>query len=122
MKKMPYSKYKSKIGYCDNKDLPTMRDLKGGHYVYIRKVYKNGTCDVNIVTSLEDKDKTINHRRIQNVRRGNTYPIPLYDSNFTRWSGINKKPVKNVKMSNIKDVGKKRIKKRHNFFIGKFLQ
>ena len=30
--------YKGKIGYCDNVNLPGMRKIPGGHYVYIRAV------------------------------------------------------------------------------------
>lgn len=113
-------KIKNKIGYCDNRFLGINK--LGGHYVYIRKVNNNGTCDVNVVTSLEDKNSRFDLKKLKQVKRGNTYAIPKYDTNFSRWSGINKIPIKNVKLNNIKDIGKKRIKKRHKFFIGKFMQ
>ena len=113
---------KNKIGYCENKNLKGLQHLSGGHYVYIRKVNKNGTCDVNVVTSLEDERHNFNFDKLKQVKKGNTYSIPKYDSNFSRWSGINKKPIKNVKISSIKDIGKKKIKKRHHFFIGKFMK
>ena len=51
-------KIKNKIGYCDDKDLGIKKS--GGHYVYINSVNKNGTCNVNVVTSLENKDKKFN--------------------------------------------------------------
>lgn len=111
---------KNKIGYCNNKALRINKP--GGHYVYIRKLNKNGTCDVNVVTSLEDKNSRFDLKKLKQVKRGNTYAIPKYDTNFSRWSGINKVPIKNVKLNNIQDIGKKRIKKRHRFFIGKFMQ
>lgn len=114
-------KIKNKVGYCENKDLQGLQHLKGGHYVYIRKVNKNGTCDVNIITSLENKDHKFDFEKLKQVKKGNTYAIPKYDANFSRWSGVNKMPVKDVKVSKIKDIGKKKIKKRHNFFIGKFM-
>lgn len=111
---------KNKIGFCNNKDLGIKK--AGGHYVYINSVNKNGTCNVNVITSLEDKDKKFNLKKLRHVKYGDTYSIPIVDSNFTRWSGINKTPIKNVKSNMIKDIGKKKIKKRHFFFIGKFLK
>lgn len=114
---------KNKIGYCRNKHLKGVKGKKNkGHYVYIRQVNVDGTCDVNVITSLEDKDKNITPSKIKQVRRGNTYPIPYYDANFTRWSGVNKTPIKNVNQKYIKDIGKKKIKKRHYFFINKFMK
>ena len=81
---------KNKIGFCNNKDLGIKK--AGGHYVYINSVNKNGTCNVNVITSLEDKDKKFNLKKLRHVK----YMI--------------------------KDIGKKKIKKRHFFFIGKFLK
>lgn len=115
-------KIKNKIGYCDNKDLKGLEKIPGGHYVYIREVHKDGTCDVNIVTSLEGKDKLVDLKKIKRVRNGNTYPLPKNDATFTRWSGINKDLIKNVDILKIEDIGKKKIKKRHHFFIGKFMK
>lgn len=119
---MKNSKLKGKIAYCDNKNLPGLKHLKGGHYVYIREVDKNGKCSVNIVTSLENDNKDLQLNKIKQVRKGNTYPIPKIDGTFTKWSGINKNPIKNVNVENLIDVGKKQIKRRHHFFIGKFLK
>ena len=113
-------KIKNKIGYVDNKYLGINKPK--GHYVYIRKVNKNGTCDVNVVTSLEDKNAKFDFNKIKQVKKGNTYPIPKYDTNFSRWSGINKKPISNVPINKLQDIGKKKIKKRHHFFIGKYMQ
>ena len=111
---------KNKIGYCDNKDLGINKN--GGHYVYIRKVNNNGTCDVNVITSLEDKNKNFNLNKLSQVKKGNTYPIPKYDANFKLWSGVTRKSIKDVKTDRIIDIGKKGIKKRHFFFIGKFFK
>lgn len=111
---------KNKIGYVDNRYLGI--DRPNGHYVYIRKVNNDGTCDVNVVTSLEDKNRHITPSKIKQVKNGNTYPIPLFDTNFSRWSGINKKPISNVPINMVQDIGKKKIKKRHYFFIGKYLK
>ena len=115
-------KIKNKIGYCDNRNLRGLEHITGGHYVYIRKDNKNGTCDVNVITSLEDKNKNLKIDKLKQVKRGNTYAVPFRDATFTRWSGINKKPIKNVKTSKIEDIGRKKIKRRHFFFIGKFLK
>ena len=117
-----YRKLKGKIAYCDNKNLKGLEHLKGGHYVYIRNVDKNGLCDVNVVTSLEDNNGKFDFAKLKHVKRGNTYSIPKYDSNFTRWSGINKTPICGVQVASLVDIGKKKIKKRHHFFIGKFMK
>ena len=113
-------KIKNKIGFCDNKYLKINRP--SGHYVYIRKVNKNGTCDVNVITSLEDKQGNFKYNKLKQVKKGNTYALPKYDTNFSQWSGVNKKPINNVKISYIKGIGQKKIKKRHHFFIGKYMK
>lgn len=115
-------KIKNKVGYCSNKDLRIKSKTSKGHYVYIREVHKDGTCDVNTITSLEDKNGHFNLSRFKQVKKGNTYPLPQTDTNFSRWSGINKVPIKNVNINSILDIGKKKIKKRHNFFIGKYMK
>ena len=112
-------KHVGKIGYCDNSDLGINK--VGGHYVYIREIY-GSKCSVNIITSLEKFAGHFDYAKISHVKKGNTYPIPKYDANFTVWSGINKTPIKNVLVSKIKDIGKKQVKTRHLFFIGKFLK
>ena len=114
------NKLKGKIGYCDNKDLGINK--KGGHYVFINSINKNGTCDVNVMTSLEDGRANVDLRKIKHVRKGNTYPIPFYDANFKLWTGVNKTPIRNVQIDKISNIGKKKIKRRHLFFIGKFLK
>lgn len=101
---------KNKIGYVDNKYLGINRPK--GHYVYICKVNNDGTCDVNVVTSLEDRNHRYDFEKIKQVRKGNTYPLPHYDTNFVRWSGVTHKPIKNVPIDKVQDMGKK-IKKRH---------
>jgi hypothetical protein len=111
-----------KIGYCDNKNLNGLKTLNGGHYVYIRSINKEtGLCAVNTVTSLEADKECYKHNKLRHVRKGNIYSIPVYDANFTRWSGITKSPIRDVKITDIKDIGKKKIRARHKFFIGKFL-
>lgn len=109
------------IGYCDNKYLEGLGNIPGGHYVYIREVHKNGTCDVNVFTSLEKNGK-YRDNKIKHIKYGLIYPIPKNDGNFSKWTGCSNNMIKNVNISNIKDVGKKKIKKRHHFFIGKYMR
>lgn len=110
-------KHVGKIAYCDNIDLGI--GTSGGHYVYIRKV-NDQKCDVNVITSLEDHKGRFNYSKIVHVRKGNTYPIPKRDANFTLWSGVTKTPIKNIPISKLKHIGKKSIKRRHHFYIGKY--
>ncbi len=119
-------KLTGKIGYCDNKTL-RLRDksgnyLKGGHYVYIREDNRNGTCNVNVVTSLEERSGKYSLRKLKQVRNGNIYVIPKKDATFTRWSGVNCNAIKNIPVANILDIDKKKLRKRHRFFIGKFMK
>ena len=80
------SRYKKtnvgKIGYCDNKTLGIKgadgKILNGGHYVYIREV-NGGKCNVNVITSLEDKYGNFNNFKLGKVKRGYLYPIPKND-------------------------------------------
>lgn len=113
-----------KIGFCYNTDLGLKdnngRPLRGGHYVYIRKLNGN-RCDVNVITSLEDERGKLLPQKISKARRGMLYAIPVSDTNFERWSAINLDGnITNVKVSKIKNIGAKSIKKRHRFFVGKF--
>lgn len=111
-------KIKGKIGYCDNQDLRQLRMNTGGHYVYIRKVRSNGVCDVSTCTSLEDASRNIKYSKMTHVRNGEIYPIPKNDANFAKWTGINKN-IMRVHKSKIKDIGKKKFKRKHYFPIGK---
>lgn len=116
--------YVDKIGYCDNKSLGlTDKDgkpLKGGHYVYIREMNGN-KCDVNVITSLEDKNEWYQMEKIHKVKRGMLYPIPKEDATFPRWSAVNLDGnINDVRVSDIKDIGKKQIKSRHKFYVGKY--
>ena len=120
-KKIPLNKYLNKIGYCDNKHLEGIR-FKGGHYVYISSINRNGTFNVNTITSLEDKKGKFDFSKIKSVRSGKIYPIPKNHSNFPLWSGIDSRTKRNVNPRNIKNIGKRQIKRRHFFYIGKFMK
>lgn len=112
----------NKIGYIDNKYLPTLRNVKGGHYVYIREYdKKTKKCVVNTITSLEDKKRKLKKQRIHEVKLGNIYSVPRKDIGLPLWSGISANPIKNVDVSKIKEIGKVKMRKRHFFFIGKFM-
>ena len=116
--------YVGKIGYCDNRTLgikgADSKLLNGGHYVYIREV-KGGKCNVNVITSLEDKNGNFNNFKLGKVKRGYLYPIPKNDIDLPRWSAVNLDGnINDIKVSDIKNVGSKKIKTRHKFFVGKF--
>ena len=116
--------YVGKIGYCDNRTLGIKgadgKPLSGGHYVYIRE--KNGNkCNINVITSLEDKNGNFNNFKLGKVKRGYLYPIPKNDIDLPRWSAVNLDGnINDIKVSDIKNVGSKKIKTRHKFFVGKF--
>lgn len=116
--------YVGKIGYCDNRTLGIKgadgKPLSGGHYVYIRE--KNGNkCNINVITSLEDKYGNFNNFKLGKVKRGYLYPIPKNDIDLPRWSAVNLDGnINDIKVSDIKNIGSKKIKSRHKFFVGKF--
>lgn len=116
-------KIKGKIGFCDNKTLGICdgrgNPLVGGHYVYIREVRGN-KCNVNVITSLESNNK-FNFDKLNKVKRGYLYPIPKGDANFSRWSAINLDGnIKGISVSKIHNIGDRKMKTRHKFFVGKF--
>ena len=116
--------YVGKIGYCDNRTLGIKgadgKPLNGGHYVYIRE--KNGDkCNINVITSLEYQNGNYNAKKIRKVRDGKIYAIPKSDADFSRWSAINLDGNMNdIPISRIHNIGEKKIKSRHKFFVGKF--
>lgn len=116
--------YVGKIGYCDNRTLGIKgangKPLNGGHYVYIRE--KNGDkCNINVITSLEDKYGNFNNFKLGKVKRGYLYPIPKTDANFKEWSAINLDGnIKNIPVARIQNIGIKSIKNRHRYYVGKF--
>ena len=65
--------YVGKIAYCDNATLGITDvygvPINGGHYVYIRKVNGN-KCDVNVITSLEDKHGYYYFEKLHKAKRG----------------------------------------------------
>ena len=113
-----------KIGYCSNAALG-MRDkygkpMRGGHYVYIREV-NDDRCNVNVITSLEDRSGLYDFSKLRKVKFGMLYPVPQGDANFTRWSAINLDGnINGIKVADIKNIGLKSMKRRHRFFVGKF--
>lgn len=115
-RKAKFKDVRGKIGYCDKYDLPFVANT--GHYVYIRKHNKKtGRCVVSTCTSIENKSGYRNNK-IFAIKTGNLYPIPLNDSNFAKWTGINKNTY-DVDIGKIQKIGVKSIKKRHHFIIGK---
>ena len=117
-------RYVGKIGFCDNSVLNiTDKDgkpIKGGHYVYIREVNGN-TCNVNVITSLENKNEFFQMEKLKKVKRGMLYPIPKDDANFAQWSAVNLDGNKNnIPLSKVNNIGYRSMKVRHRFFVGKY--
>ena len=126
-------KINAKIGHVNNADLPPLKSMPGGHYVYVKA--KGGNVSVHTVTSIERKRKDRSHqiplktgkkgetryvssRKLRQIRDGTIYPIPVKDANFKLWSAFRKKPIKNVPVSKINFSTKKKVKRKH-FFIFK---
>lgn len=114
-----------KIGYCDNAALGIKgidgKPLRGGHYVYIRELNGANKCNVNVITSLEDRRGNFDNFKLGKVKRGFLYPVPKDDANFTQWSAVNLDGnINGVKISDIQNIGSKQIKRRHKFFVGKY--
>lgn len=122
-KKPTPKKVVGKVGYCDNRTLGIKNkqgNYLGGHYVYIRAA-KDGKCDVNVITSLENSVGTFYPDKINKVRNGYLYPIPKKDGDFKQWSAVNLDGnVKNIPITKIQNIGKKGFKDRHKFYVGKF--
>lgn len=113
-----------KIGFCDNKTLGLVgmdgKSLKGGHYVYIREMRGN-KCNVNVITSLEDKHGNFDNFKLGKVKRGYLYPVPQTDTDLIRWSAVNLDGnINGLKIKDIKNIGSRKIKQRHKFFVGKY--
>ena len=114
---MSKKKYKGKIGYVKDIDLG-IKNSDRGHYVYVRE--DNGNkLKINIITSLEDENHVFNKNRIKKIKKGLLYPIPFKDANFNRWSAFDL-TTKNIDKSKILQIGKRKVKRRHKIFVGKF--
>lgn len=116
-RKTKTSKHIGKIGWCDSNVL----GLSRGHYVYIRKV-KNGKCDVNTFSSIEDRNGRIKIPKVNYIKEGKLYPIPKKDTTLPRFSGIDKRVIRNISIHDIKHKGSKTIKGRHKHYINKYMK
>jgi len=125
-----YDFIKNKVGWCPNKYLPGVNSKSKGHYVYIRDINKDGTCNVNVITSLEEmkfdeiehKNKFVyNLKKLRQVKMGNTYPIPIKDSNFGKWAGVNADVIQNVESNKITKIGVLKFDDKHKPYINKYM-
>ena len=116
-KKLKRNKHVGKIGWCDSNVL----GLSRGHYVYIRKV-KKGKCDVNTFSSIEDRSGRIEISKVNYIKEGKLYPIPKKDISLPRFSGIDKRVIKDISIHDIKYKGSKTIKGRHKHYIDKYMK
>lgn len=117
MARRKQNKYVGKIGWCDSNVL----GLRSGHYVYIRKV-KDGKCEVNTFSSIEDRNGRIEFPKVRYIQNGNLYPIPKNDTTLPRFSGIDKRVIKNISIQDIKHKGNNKIKGRHKHYIHKYMK
>jgi signal peptidase I len=111
------SRHTGKIGWCNSNALK----LRKGHFVLIRRV-KGLRCDVNTFSAIEDHSKNIEIPKVKLIKRGALYPIPTSDINLPRFSGLDKRVIKNVKLSDIKQKDKYRIKNRHIHYINRYMK
>lgn len=118
MKRYSPKYYEGKVGWCDKDTL----GLSLGHYVFIRKIKKNGLCDVNTLTSIEDNDGYFNISKIKKIKNGVIYPIPKSDDTLRKFGGVDKRVIKNVPINKIQNLGFNSIKKRHHYYIKKYLK
>ena len=85
-----------RIAKIKTQDLPIVHSANEPkeHYVYVREYDRqNQIYKVNVCTHLEKYDKKAgkyvnDERHIQQVKYGNTYPVPIYSANFPVWTGI----------------------------------
>jgi hypothetical protein len=106
------------VGYVENKNLGI--PISGGHYVYIRSV-KDGKCEVNVITSLENKQFDFDKNKISKIKYGYVYALPRGETNFTLWSGV-KNEIKTIDPAKIKSVGNRYICPRHQKIIEKYFE
>lgn len=116
-RKKKINKNVGKIGYCDGSTL----GLPIGHYVYIRSI-KNGKADVNTFTSLETYSHKYKKDKLNYVKNGNIYPIPITDTNLKLFSGVDNRIIKNVDVSLIKNKNSYYIKSRHKHYINRYVK
>ena len=89
------------------------------HYVYVRSYdKKTQTYSVNVCTHLDSYNKKnkrfeYNFSQLDQVKKGNTYPIPRYSSTFPSWTGI-KKDVLKIPKGTMYGWNCFKIKKNHN--------
>lgn len=118
-------KLKNRVGYVENEKLGINKP--GGHYVYVNKVSKDRKkVNVNTITSL-DRGNRMNSEldliKVNKIRKGLVLPLPKHNgNNFTKWSGVSKNNIKNVKADDIDFSSNKRINDKWTSLINKFIK
>ena len=110
----------NKVAKIKTADLPISHSANEPpeHYVFVREYDKvNKVYKVNICTHLETYDKKTkkyvnSDKHLQQVKYGNTYPVPLNAANFPRWTGI-KKEVYDVPTGKMYDFNRVKFKGLH---------
>lgn len=116
-KKKPKNSRIGKVGWCTGEVL----GLSVGHYVFIRRVRGN-LCDVNTLSSIKTKEGRYQIGKIRLIENGKLYPLPKSDISVKRFSGIDRRVIRNIPLSAIKQIGNYKIKRRHHHFIQKYLK
>ena len=122
-----------KIAKIKTADLP-IEHRKGEpkeHYVYVREYDREKqTYKVQICTHLSKRDgKTgkivYDLKNIQQVKYGNTYPVPIYSANFPVWTGIKREvyevPKGKMYKWNCVKFGKRHTREQNDGFYSPFM-
>lgn len=110
-----------KIAKIDTADLPIQHrpGEPKEHYVYVREYDRQKQVyRVNVCTHLERKNaKTKEYendiKNIQQIKYGNTYPVPIHSANFPVWTGI-KRDIHEIPKGKIRDWNCVRFKNNHS--------
>ncbi len=87
-----------------------------------RYIGKIGWCNGHTFTSIERENGTFNYNKINQIKNGNIYPIPKKDLTLPRFSGIDKRVIKDISIDDIKYKGQNTIKGRHKHYINKYMK
>ena len=96
--------------------------IQGLLYVFIRKVKRNVLCDINTLTSIENRNGRYEIPKIDMIKKGVIYPIPKNDDSLRRFGGVDKRIIKNVPLEKINNLGNNYIKRKHHYYIKKYMK
>ena len=56
------------------------------------------------------------------IKKGVIYPIPKNDDSLRRFGGVDKRIIKNVPLEKINNLGNNYIKRKHHYYIKKYMK